>query len=83
MTNPLRTACAHPRGRERRREALAPKSQGDRMKTCVFFGEPGGTGEHIISTAVQKRMQLSGVEIIGVREANTAPCARRRYFSSA
>lgn len=39
------------------------------MKVCVFCGEPGGTREHIISTAVQKRMQLSGVEIeIGVRE---------------
>ncbi len=54
------------------------------MKTCVFCGEPGGSREHIISTAVQKRMQLSGVEIeIGVREASAAPCARRRCFSSA
>ena len=39
------------------------------MKVCVFCGEPGSSREHIISTAVQKRMQLSGVEIeIGVRE---------------
>lgn len=39
------------------------------MKFCVFCGEPGGTREHIISTAVQKRMQLAGVKIeIGVRE---------------
>lgn len=39
------------------------------MKVCVFCGEPGSTREHIISKAVQKRMQLAGVEIeIGVRE---------------
>jgi hypothetical protein len=39
------------------------------MKHCVFCGEPGVTREHIISTAVQKRMQLTDVEIeIGVRE---------------
>jgi hypothetical protein len=39
------------------------------MKVCVFCGEPGVTREHIISTAVQKRMQLTGVEIeIGVGE---------------
>lgn len=39
------------------------------IKVCAFCGEPGSSREHIISTAVQKRMQLSGVEIeIGVRE---------------
>jgi len=39
------------------------------MRVCVFCGEQGVTREHIISTAVQKRMQLSDVEIeIGVRD---------------
>src|SRR6266700_7804683 len=39
------------------------------MKHCVFCGEPGNSREHIISTVVQKRMRLTGVEIeIGVRE---------------
>jgi len=42
------------------------------MKLCVFCAEPGGTREHIISTVVQKRMHLSGVEIeIGVREEDS------------
>lgn len=39
------------------------------MKLCAFCCEPGVTREHIISTAVQKRMQLTDIEIeIGVRE---------------
>ena len=33
------------------------------MKVCVFCGELENTREHIISTAVQKRMQLTGIEI--------------------
>jgi hypothetical protein len=45
------------------------------MRFCVFCGRQGVTREHIISTAVQKRMQLSDVEIeIGVRdEAGDGP----------
>jgi hypothetical protein len=39
------------------------------VKVCVFCGKQGLTREHIISTVVKKRMQLTGVEIeIGVRE---------------
>jgi len=39
------------------------------MRFCVFCGRQGVTRKHIISTAVQKRMQLSDVEIeIGVRD---------------
>ena len=39
------------------------------MKACVFCGEPGGSREHILSTAVQLRMQLSSIQIeVGVRE---------------
>lgn len=39
------------------------------MKVCVFCGDRGVTREHIISTVVQKRMQLTRVEVeIGIRE---------------
>jgi hypothetical protein len=39
------------------------------MNLCVFCGKPGVTREHIISTAVQKRMQISDGKVeIGVRE---------------
>ena len=44
-------------------------NSGQLMKNCIFCGEPGGSREHIIATAVQKRMKLSAVKIeVGVRE---------------